>query len=365
MARPRALAVLAALLAAPSLPSAVAFAPRPHPGQRRRVLHQGGASRDAAPPITIARPRPRHGPSSLPMAPRAYGPVDPPPSTGTGTSDRDEVKSQFAQLLRQIVEAPAEEHPGLLAQHVELVFRVMGDQEGGRLLEEIMREDVEQYEGDREERLTRVSEAVNLLLSFVEQFAEETKSMDDVYKKLLGTIFQSIVPGGNASAGDDGKASSAASVASLSASDMENQLDDLLAASADAFTPGFLRHVEGECDRLSSLPRLSPESARMLEILRVIQARVLEELGQGIGEGAVVLGQLLGYDDERERLAVLEAGLAVRGTEFAQELAALTEEALGGFKCVPGGADPGLVKAVEKIDERIRRFIGTSAGDFQ
>ena len=92
---------------------------------------------------------------------------------------------------------------------------------------------------------------------------------------------------------------------------------------------------------------------------------------QGIGEGAIVLGQLLGYDDESERLAVLDAGLAVRGVDFAQELASLTQEALEGFKAVlgegggsgNGGVDPDLIKSVEVIDERIRRYIGKM--DFQ
>jgi hypothetical protein len=82
---------------------------------------------------------------------------------------------------------------------------------------------------------------------------------------------------------------------------------------------------------------------------------------QGIGEGAIVLGQLLGYDDEYERHAVLEAGLAVRGLDFANELVSLTEEALDGFMTVQqkGGqvVDLQLVKCVEMIDERIKIFI--------
>jgi len=71
----------------------------------------------------------------------------------------------------------------------------------------------------------------------------------------------------------------------------------------------------------------------------------------------------LGYDDKAERLAVLDAGLAVRGIDFAYELAALTEEALEGFKSVSGGADPGLVNTIQEIDDRIRSFIEKS--DFQ
>ena len=82
---------------------------------------------------------------------------------------------------------------------------------------------------------------------------------------------------------------------------------------------------------------------------------------QGIGEGAIVLGQLLGYDDENARLAVLDAGLAVRGIDFANELISLTEEALEGFSKVQQQqqqqVDPDLVKSVKVINERIQLFI--------
>ncbi len=62
---------------------------------------------------------------------------------------------------------------------------------------------------------------------------------------------------------------------------------------------------------------------------------------------------------------MLDAGLAVRGIEFANELAALTEEALDGFERVQENdgreaVDPELVKSVKVIDERIRGFLGKS-----
>ena len=168
-----------------------------------------------------------------------------------------------------------------------MILNVIGnvDGDGPNLLEEIIQEDVQSYTSDAavgEEqqtistRLEEVSEVVNLILSFVETFVEETKSMDDVYKQLLGKIFQSIAP--STSSLEDG-ASSSSSI-EKKASAMENQLDNLLNEEKEAFTPGFLRHVEGECERISGLKKLSPESARMLQILRLIQTRVLEELGK-------------------------------------------------------------------------------------
>ena len=99
--------------------------------------------------------------------------------------------------------------------------------------------------------------------------------------------------------------------------------------------------------------------AFVLQSIRVLI--IIIQTLQGIGEGAIILGQLLGYDDEYERHAVLEAGLAVRGLDFANELVSLTEEALDGFMTVQqkGGqvVDLQLVKCVEMIDERIKIFI--------
>jgi hypothetical protein len=78
-----------------------------------------------------------------------------------------------------------------------------------------------------------------------------------------------------------------------------------------------------------------------------------------VGDVKVVLGQLLGYDDKAERLAVLDAGLTVRGVEFACELSALTGEALKGFEHVKD-VDPGLVTSIREIDERIGVFMEKS-----
>ena len=81
----------------------------------------------------------------------------------------------------------------------------------------------------------------------------------------------------------------------------------------------------------------------------------------------------MGYENKAERLAVLDAGLAVRGVEFARELKGLTCEALEGFEAVQqqqggsgdGGVDPELVKSVEEMDERIQLFIDKSEQHFQ
>ena len=224
-------------------------------------------------------------------------------------------------------------------------------------LEEIITDEINQQLTDgKEDKVEEISNAVNTILTFTETFVEQTASIEDTYKQILNKIFTSIAPsvGGLTANTSDKKTISL----------MENELDALLKSESVSFTPGFLRHVEGECIRIriSNLQTPSSDSMKMLQILRVIQTRILEELGKNIGEGAVVLGQLLGYDNVNEQLAVLDAGLAVRGVEFARELSELTMEALDGFETVKkqqgeDGVDPELVKSVKLIDERIHSFI--------
>lgn len=149
---------------------------------------------------------------------------------------------------------------------------------GGSLLQEIMQDELLQSnenDGNSQNRVDQISDAIDLILTFVESFVEQTKTMDDVYKQLLGKIFQSIAPGASESS-----SGITPSLSSSSSANMENQLDNLLSTEKEAFTPGFLRHVEGECLRIASLSTISPESAKMLQILRLIQTRVLEELGK-------------------------------------------------------------------------------------
>ena len=241
---------------------------------------------------------------SLAMAPssKRYGPVDDRmPPTSNDVNERNRLKSNFTQLLNTIIDGntPEHEYPSLFTQNIDTIMKVIGysnnDNKRGRsLLDEIMQEAAVQSNNDEStvipatttaatNRVDQISDAINLILTFVESFVEETKSMDDEYKKILGKIFQSIAPSAsrnNNRASSTAGASSIPTSSSTSVANMELQLDNLLSTEKAAFTPGFLRHVEGECIRISSLSTISPESVKMLQILRLIQTRVLEELGK-------------------------------------------------------------------------------------
>lgn len=246
-------------------------------------------------------------------------------------------RTEFSALLERIVEAETPEAlPSLMTDSLDLVLSMRG-YEGTNLF----REALEEAERAGEPRLGRITAACDYVLTFTEAFVEHAKDMDHGHKTLLGKILTGMTS---------------------RTSDREEDLDALLQQERENFTPGFLRHVEGECTRIETAPRMSRESGKMLQTLRIVQTRVVEELGAELGEGAQILGQLLGYDDRDERIAVLETGLTVRGINFAKEMLALTDEALAGFKEIPGaGVDPELVERVTDLNVRIAKFIGKTS----
>jgi len=244
-------------------------------------------------------------------------------------------KVGFEQLIATMIETDMLELPSLLTQNLDLLLSVRG-YEGENLINEAMEQANET--GDMQ-YIDQVGMACEYLLSFLTEFVEQAQCMDDANKNLLGKII-------------------------LTATDPkknENDLDEVINEEKDNFTPGFLRHIEGECDRITASQNMTPESAKMLQVLRIVQTRVLEELGAELGEGASVLSQLLGYDDDEERSAVLGAGLTVRGADFAEEMLAMTQEALNDFQSFPDGqVDPELVRRVQGIDGELKSFIENS-----
>jgi hypothetical protein len=249
-----------------------------------------------------------------------------------------------------------------------LIMQLQGDT-GTRVISSILEETMEQDEEQSNGNLLlydQTLQAIETILAFAEDFVEQAKEMYDHNKHLLGKIIKAMLKKDNENAGNGVRSTGFAPLPNNNhCMSREEALDQLLEAEKDKFTPGFLRHIEGECERITNAPKMTRESARLLEILRIIQTRVLEELGKDMGESAIVLGQLMGYDNENELLGVLDAGLTVRGRDFAIEMASHTREALDGFKRVAGGVDPGLVERVSFIDQRLRVFLGEETKGFQ
>eukprot|EP00560_Eucampia_antarctica_P001462 CAMPEP_0197840982 /NCGR_PEP_ID=MMETSP1437-20131217/45919_1 /TAXON_ID=49252 ORGANISM="Eucampia antarctica, Strain CCMP1452" /NCGR_SAMPLE_ID=MMETSP1437 /ASSEMBLY_ACC=CAM_ASM_001096 /LENGTH=288 /DNA_ID=CAMNT_0043450671 /DNA_START=198 /DNA_END=1064 /DNA_ORIENTATION=- len=251
---------------------------------------------------------------------------------------------EFKEFLDLLVSTENPDHlPGIMARHIDLILSMRG-YEGVLLLKEAIEE--AEKSGD-ESQIESVSEAVEYVITFIEEFVDQAKSIDDANKQLLGKIIRTIT-----------KSALPNNSEIRTARQREDSLDQVLEQEKENFSPGFLRHLEGECQRIATAPNISPQSAKLLETMKLIQARVVEEIGKDLGEGALVLGQLLGYDDPTERLAVLDAGLTVRGVDFAEELSSLTKEALDGFQNLgENNVDPELVRMISEIHDRIQSFV--------
>ena len=317
-------------------------------------------------------------------------------SSSSSSSNNDDTinikKGEFKNLVDKVIQIPQPEHiPRLLVNNIELILGLQKE-DGAQVISSVVEDakqnkmtDDDDDDDDDDDRkndngssssgvndndiyisgdnsssndsyYVQTIQAVEMILSFAEDFVKEAQGMDANNKKLLGKIIKSMVTSDNdkSIAGEtDGDRKN-----DDSSSGREEALDRLMQEEKENFTAGFLRHIEGECDRIMNAPRITPESTRLLEIMRLIQVRVLEELGQDLGQAALVLGQLIGYDKDDELLGVLDAGLQVQGTDFALEMKTLVEEALGGFKQIPGGgADPDLVRKVNLIDKRLHQVL--------
>lgn len=262
-------------------------------------------------------------------------------------------RDDFRRLLDRIVVANDPSHvPSLLTRHMDTILAVLedssnqngndDDDDSTALWLESLLHDAQVQHG--ETAGLRMAEALDSVVQCAEEFVAQAKSMEEEHQALLGRILR--------------LASDKTSVPS--STDREDALDKLLDETRESLTPGFLRHLERECDRIAAAPILTPASARLSELLCVVRARIVEELGRNLGEVAQVLGSLASCDDPSERKALVDAAVAVRGSTFARDLASAADEALEGFRAVPAassageGVDPDLVHRVQEIRDRVR-----------
>jgi hypothetical protein len=203
--------------------------------------------------------------SIAPLQVKQYGP---PSEEINFNDDTADIKSQFSSLMYEVMSAKEENIPSLLTTNIETIIQAMSERD---LIEEILQDEASSSRSTY--HLEEVSDAVNTIITFVESFVEQTSQMENVYKKLLGKIFKLITPAKNNQMESE-------TVPYLTMELAQSELDKVLAEEKEAFTPGFLRHLEGECERIGSSKSVTPESMRLLQILRVIQTRVLEELGK-------------------------------------------------------------------------------------
>mmetsp|Transcript_16436 Transcript_16436/g.33887 ORF Transcript_16436/g.33887 Transcript_16436/m.33887 type:complete len:324 (-) Transcript_16436:902-1873(-) len=269
-------------------------------------------------------------------------------------------KSEFQGLVNEVMTISQPELvPRILANNIQLIMGLQGE-EGAQIISSILEDSKDEND---DSSYSQTLQSVEMVLGFAEDFVQQAQEMDANNKLLLGKIMKAMVTSENNQSVSGGEGRILENAVD-DASSRERALDQVLKEEKKNFSAGFLKHLEGECNRISRQKTMTPESSRMLEILLMIQTRVLEEVGQDLGEAALVLGQLMGYDKDEELLGVLDAGLTVRGNEFALEMASLTGEALDGFSRVPGGADPGLVEKVRFIDRRLQEFLNET-NEFQ
>eukprot|EP00934_Nitzschia_sp_Nitz4_P001721 Nitzschia sp. Nitz4//scaffold253_size28098//15359//17575//NITZ4_008142-RA/size28098-processed-gene-0.30-mRNA-1//-1//CDS//3329544303//1721//frame0 len=208
--------------------------------------------------------------TSFRAAPRYGPPIQPPPqSPPTGA---ESPRQKFRKFLDDAMEVCGTEFmPRLLSQNMETIMS-LELHEGGDVINTFLEEAKNTSQGT----YLRAKETTDLVLTFAEGVVEGMSKMQEMNQETLGKIVRTMT--------DPEK----------TAQTKEEELDRLMQTEKRNFTPSFLRHLEAECNRLANAPKVTPQSSHMLQIVQMIQSRVVEALGEDLGEAAVILGRLTG-----------------------------------------------------------------------
>ena len=280
-------------------------------------------------------------------------------SANSNTNETNEKFNNERIALRKIVDSvlsvkDPQHVPSILTKNIELILSCMTTEDGAVLVETVI-EDILMDQPDAN-TATTVLEAIDIIMTFGEEFVQYTSHIEKQNQLLLGKIIKIMAAAQSTTSVNENDKEELLVLGG--GTSREEELDILFEKERQQFTPGFLRHIENECQRIANAPSMTVDSTRLLETLRIIQTRVLEEVcSNDLGEAAQVLGQMIGYDTKMERIAVLDAGLMVRGISFAQELYGLTTEALAGFQNAIHGADPDLVDRVQQIHDHLQVYV--------
>jgi hypothetical protein len=201
---------------------------------------------------------------------------------------------------------------------------------------------------------------VDYTIDFLEGFVSNAAALDDGCEELLGEIVTKILECRKEN--DDyidalneiGEEEKAAAHQQFDTESLDTWFTD---RRADVTSWAFTRHLEGQVSRILNAPRITPESSKLIEILRTIQARVVEEMAVGVGgEAARVISRTLQYDggegEGGERDAILIDELEARGLAFASEVSKLIEVAGEDFKIlVNEGREDVDLEMVQRLDD--------------
>jgi len=145
----------------------------------------------------------------------------------------------FRSMLDEVIHVDKRENlPRICTRNIELLVSMRAS-DTAAICNEIMESAI----ASKDQALVDNTEAaIQYIVYFVETFIAETKSIDDANKALLGEIIKVII----------GRTTLTEKIEIddlPSESERERNLNEFVATHKDEFTPGFLRHLEGECKR--------------------------------------------------------------------------------------------------------------------
>lgn len=121
-----------------------------------------------------------------------------------------------------------------------------------------------------------------------------------------------------------------------------------------------MAHLSRQEKRLLSSPSATVETAKLLDMFKVIKVLVMDAQGRALSEGgdvAVIVNQLLQYDDDEARVQVMRAGLEARDAEWKQQFFEKIEEVIGETEGIRSDDGREMRRRLETLQKNGNEFL--------
>ncbi|GMH47252.1 hypothetical protein TrVE_jg10038 [Triparma verrucosa] len=149
---------------------------------------------------------------------------------------------------------------------------------------------------------------ISFIIDFLEEFVEQSASLDARNAALMGEVLEFV----------------------KSHNDVP-EVEAFFDSKVPELDGNFMAHLNRQEKRLLASPSATVETAKLLDMVKVVKVLSTEAVGRSLSEGsnvAVIMNQLLQYDSDSTRVQVMRAGLATRDDLWKEEFFKKIDEAI-------------------------------------
>ncbi|GMH49000.1 hypothetical protein TrLO_g15505 [Triparma laevis f. longispina] len=178
---------------------------------------------------------------------------------------------------------------------------------------------------------------ISFIIDFLEEFVSQSASLDSRNTQLLGSLIDFVRSNNDVA-----------------------KVEEFFDGNVEELDGNFMAHLSRQEKRLLSSPSATVETAKLLDMFKVIKVLVMDAQGRALSEGgdvAVIVNQLLQYDDDETRVQVMRAGLEARDAEWKQQFFEKIEEVIGETEGIKSDDGREMRRRLETLQKNRNEFL--------